>query len=110
VAERQQWHYAALAQHLPAADPPVSARLAQLAGSVARIVSDPGARAAQGLSMLAQQVTRESIVLAYVDVFQAIAAIGVVMFVWLTGLAWRASRRQAAARATAAPVIVAPST
>jgi hypothetical protein len=110
VAERQQWHYAALAQHLSAADPQVSARLAQLAGSMARVVTDPAARVAQGLSMLAQQVTRESIVLAYVDAFQAIAAIGVGMFVWLTALAWRASRRQAAARATAATAIVAPST
>jgi MFS family permease len=110
VAERQQWHYAALAQHLSAADPQVSARLAQFAGSMARVVTDPAARVAQGLSMLAQQVTRESIVLAYVDAFQAIAAIGVGMFVWLTALAWRASRRQAAARATAATAIVAPST
>jgi MFS family permease len=107
VAERQQSHYAALAQHLSNADPMVSARLAQLAGSVARVVSDPGARAAQGLSMLAQQVTRESFVLAYADVFEAIAAIGAVMFVWLTALAWRAGKRQAAARAGAAPGIAA---
>jgi MFS family permease len=110
VAERQQWHYAALAQHLSAADPQVNTRLAQLAGSVARVSTDPAARAAQGLSMLAQQVTRESTVLAYVDVFQAIAAIGVGMFVWLTALAWRASRRQAAARASAAMTTPAPST
>ena len=102
VAVRQPLHYAALAQHLSTADPQVNAQLAQFAGSVARVVTDPSARAAQGLSMLAQQVTRESFVLAYADVFQAIAAIGVGMLFWLTALAWRASRRQAAARATAA--------
>jgi MFS family permease len=110
VAERQQWHYAALAQHLSAGDPQVSTRLAQLAGSVARVVTDPAARAAQGLSMLSQQVIRESTVLAYIDLFQAIAAIGVGLFAWLSVLAWRASRRQAAARASAAVTSPVPST
>jgi MFS family permease len=108
VAQRQQWHYAALVQHLTAADPQVSTRLAQLTGSVARLVTDPAARAAHGLSMLAQQATRESTVLAYVDVFQAIAAIGIGMFVWLTVLAWRAGRRQAVAPASAAVTVPVP--
>jgi MFS family permease len=95
VAERQQWHYAALAQHLSLADPQVGTRLAQLAASVARVVTDPAARATQGLSMLAQQVTRESFVLAYNDVFQTIAFIGAGMLVWLAVLARRAGKRQA---------------
>ncbi len=109
VAERQQLHYTALTQHLSTADPQVSTRLAQLAGSVPHVVTDPAARAAQGLSMLAQQVTRESFVLAYADVFQVIAAIGVGMFVWLTVLAWRATKRQAADRVTVVATTVAPS-
>ena len=109
VAERQQLHYTALTQHLSTADPQVSTRLAQLAGSVAHVVTDPAARSAQGLSLLAQQVTRESFVLAYADVFQAIAAIGVGMFVWLAALAWRATKRQAAARVTVVATTVAPS-
>jgi MFS family permease len=93
VAERQQLHYAALVQHLALGDPQVALRLAQLAGSVARAVGDPVARNLQGTALLSQQVTRESFVLAYNDVFQLIAALAALMLVWLSYLAWRGSRR-----------------
>ena len=99
VAERQQSHFAALVQHLSASDPQVATRIAQLSGSVARVVGDPSARALQGLSLFAQQVTRESFVRAYNDVFETIAALAAAMFVWLAFLAWRAIRRQSAAPA-----------
>jgi MFS family permease len=95
VADRQQLHYAALAQHLSASDPQTPARLSQLAGSVARVVTDPAERTLQGVSLLAQQVTRESYVLAYNDVFQLIAAIGVCMLVWLAFITFTAVRRPA---------------
>ncbi|MDR6858521.1 MFS transporter [Variovorax guangxiensis] len=100
VADRQTWHYAALVQHLPGSDPQVAARVAQLGASVGRFVNDPAARANQGLTLLTQQVTRESFVLAYNDVFQYIAALAALTFVWFAVLTWRASRRQRAATTT----------
>jgi MFS family permease len=101
VADRQQLHYAALAQHLSATDPQVAARLSQLAGSVGGVVSDPAARALQGMSLLAQQVTRESFVLAYNDVFQLIAALAAGMLFWLACITIRAARRPASPSASA---------
>ena len=102
VAHRQTWHYAALAQHLSFSDPQVATRVAELSGSVARFVNDPAARSLQGLTTLSQQVTRESFVLAYNDVFLATAVIATAMLVWLSWLSWRGFKRQAAAAAAAA--------
>jgi MFS family permease len=101
VAQRQTWHFAALAQHLTLGDPQVALRVTQLGGSVARLVGDPVSRAQQGLALLHQQVTRESFVLAYNDVFTCTAALAAAMALWLALLAWRARRRTAEAAVTA---------
>jgi MFS family permease len=93
VAQRQQLHYLQLVQHITYGDPLVASRVAQLSGSVARVVTDAAARTAQGGSLLSQQVTRESFVLAYQDVFIEIAEIGCAMFVGLAIISWQASRR-----------------
>ncbi|WP_085315686.1 MFS transporter [Derxia lacustris] len=103
VAERQSWHYAALAQHLSLADPQVATRIGQLARSVAPVVGDPAARGLQGAALLAQQVTREAFVLAYDDLFRAIALLAAALLPWLGWLGWRGWRRERAGRA-AAPV------
>jgi MFS family permease len=110
VAQRQQWHYAALVQHLQFGDPQVAARLAQLSAAAGRMVGDPAVRANHGLSLLAQQVTRESFVLAYNDVFQWIAVIAAAIAAWLALLTWRATQRQKLASAASAsnPVGVTP--
>jgi MFS family permease len=105
VAELQTWHYDALVQHLQGSDPQVAARVAQLGASVGPFVNDPAARANQGLALLSQQVTRESFVLAYNDVFQYIAALAALTFVWFSVLTWRASRRRRAAAAPAATTV-----
>ena len=99
VARRQTFHYAALVEHLAIGDPQVAQRLAQLGGSVARFVGEPAARAQQGLMLLHQQITRESVVLAYDDLFTMTAALAAVMLLWLTVLAIRVLRRQAATAA-----------
>ena len=98
VARRQAWHYEALSEHLAIGDPLVAQRLAQLAGSVARAVTEPAARARQGLALLHQQLTRESLVLAYDDLFTATAGLAAALLIWLGVLAFRALRRQPAAR------------
>ncbi|MBA4218421.1 MAG: MFS transporter [Roseateles sp.] len=100
VAQRQTAHFAALAQHLAIGDPMVTRRLAELAGSVARWVNDPAARAQQGVSLLNQQLQRESFVLAYNDVFLCTAVMAAALLLWLSVLAWRGMRRQADAAAT----------
>jgi hypothetical protein len=97
VARRQAFHYSALVEQLAIGDPMVSQRLAQLAGSLARVVIEPTARAHQGVVMLHQQIGRESIVLAYDDLFAGTAALAAAMLVWLTVLAIRGLRRQSAA-------------
>ncbi len=96
VEWRRQFHYQALVQHLQMGDPEVATRLAQLGGSLARWINDPVARAKQGTALLTQQVNQEAVVLAYLDVFQMIAALSVAMFVWLGTLAWLHRRRAAA--------------
>jgi len=93
VADRQQWHYAALARHLAIGDPAVAARIAQLTAPWRAAIVDPSERGLQGLSLLVGQVTRESFVLAYNDVFVDIACLGAAMALWLAWLAWRPRRR-----------------
>lgn len=98
VAERQAVHFAALAQHLPIGDPQVASRVAQLGGSVARVVADPASRARQGMALLQQQLARESFVLASNDVFLCIAVLAAVMGSWLAVLAWRGRWQRAVAQ------------
>lgn len=97
VARRQSFHYAALTEQFEIGDPLVTLRLGQLAGSLARVVTDPAARAQQGLVLLHQQLTRESLVLAYNELFATTAALAAAMLLWLSVLAIRALRRQSAA-------------
>ena len=92
LADRQEQHYAALAQHVSLADPQVMQRLSQLGGSVAGVVTDRTARAAEGLALLAQQTAREALVLAYNDLFQLVAAVAAGIVLWLALLTLRAPR------------------
>jgi MFS family permease len=94
VADRITWHYAALVQHLAVGNPAVAARLQQASGSLGRFVGDPAVRGVQGVSRLAGQVVREASVLAYNDVFLALAGLGCFIFVWLAYLTLRAWLRQ----------------
>jgi len=94
VAVRQGLHFAALTQHLRQGDPQLVARLSQTTGGYARFVIDPSARALQGIATLAQQVTRESFVLAYDDLFQMIALIACAIALWLTIVSVVASRER----------------
>ncbi|WP_332877646.1 MFS transporter [Massilia sp. S19_KUP03_FR1] len=96
VARRQAFHYAALVAHLALGDPQVGLRLAQLTGSLGRVVTDPAARAQQGLVLLHQQISREAIVLAYNELFACTAWLAGAMLLWLGVLAIRGLRRQSA--------------
>lgn len=89
IADRQAFHFVALAQHLTGADPEIVRRIAQGAAGVARQVVDPYARGLQGVSALAVAVTREAAVRAYIDLFQTLAALSGAMAVWLGYVRWR---------------------
>lgn len=102
LADRQRYHYAQLIEHLTLADPQVLTRLAQGAAAYAAQVNDPAQRAVLGVAVLAQQATREALVLAYNELFQLIAALSAATFAWLLFLAVRTHRREAEARRAAA--------
>ncbi|MBT2750125.1 MULTISPECIES: MFS transporter [unclassified Lysobacter] len=93
LAQRQTAHYQHLMQQLTLGDPQVVLRTQQLGGAVARVVGDPAARGNQALTSLSQQVTRESWVLAYNDVFLSVAWLAVVVLVWVLLLKWHLWRR-----------------
>lgn len=104
VAQRQSWHFDALARQMAIGDPQVAQRVAQLGDWAARAMGDPAGRAQQGMVLLHQQITRESFVLAYNDFFLHTAALAAGLSVWLAVLAWRGRRRRAAATTAAAAI------
>ncbi len=92
VAGRQTAHFQALSQQLPIGDPMLAQQVAQYSAAAGRLAADPMGRAQQGLSLMLQQLTRESYVLAYNDLFQRIAWLAAGLMVWLAVLTWRARR------------------
>ncbi|MGO1001809.1 MFS transporter [Lysobacter sp. CA196] len=93
LSQRQTAHYQHLTQSLTLGDPQVVLRTQQLGGAVARVVGDNAARSNQALNSLSQQVARESWVLAYNDVFLAVAWLAFAVLVWVLLLKWHLWRR-----------------
>ncbi|WP_345779011.1 MFS transporter [Lysobacter sp. S4-A87] len=104
---REKYHSSQLVEPLTLLDPLVAARIQAGASGYGQAVTDPVLRNAQGLRQLAATASREANVLAYNDVYFAIAAIAVMTMIWLTIVATRARlqarrERRMAAHATAA--------
>lgn len=93
LAQRQTAHYQHLMQQATLGDPQVALRTQQLGGAVARVLGDGAARANQGLASFNQQVVRESWVLAYNDVFLAVAWLAAAVLAWVLLLKWQLWRR-----------------
>lgn len=93
LAQRQTAHYQHLMQQATLADPQVVLRTQQLGGAVARVLGDSAARGNQGLASFNQQVTREAWVLAYNDVFLAVAWLAAAVLLWVLLLKWHLWRR-----------------
>lgn len=93
LAQRQTAHYQHLMQQATLADPQVALRTQQLGGAVARVLGDAAARGNQGLVSFNQQVVRESWVLAYNDVFLAVAWLAAAVLAWVLLLKWHLWRR-----------------
>jgi MFS family permease len=108
VADRQRLHFARITEHLTLADPQVAARVAQLAGGYASSVLEPAQRAALGAAALAQRAGQEAFVLAYNDLFERVAVVAALSFIWLSIVSMRAFRRERAARRTMATEVVLP--
>ncbi|UXH79946.1 MFS transporter [Roseateles amylovorans] len=94
VAQRQTWHVHALTEQMATGNPLLAQQVAHVSGWAGQLTGDPVSRAQQGLALLLQQITRESTVLAYNDLFQRMALLAAAMTLWLTVLAWRAHRRR----------------
>ncbi|WP_082439704.1 MFS transporter [Massilia sp. WG5] len=84
---REKFHSSILAEQLSSLDPLVAARIQRGAAAYAGTLADPAARTRQGISVLAQTQTREANILAYNDVFLAIAAIAAFLALWIFGRA-----------------------
>jgi hypothetical protein len=76
---REKFHSSQLADSLNALDPLVAARIAQGGTAYGKVLTDPGARTRQGISVLTQAASREANILAYNDVFLVIALIAFVL-------------------------------
>jgi len=79
---REKFHSRILVDQIRLTDPLDATRLSEATQQIGTIVSDPAIRAAQGASLLAQQVTREANVLAFNDIFLIIAGSASMLFLW----------------------------
>jgi hypothetical protein len=84
---REKYHSSVLVEHLSALDPQVAARIQRGAAAFGHVLSDPAARAHQGLSSLASTAAREANILAYNDVFILIAVVAMLHAAWVFGRA-----------------------
>ena len=89
VSIREKFHSNILAEHIVLTDPNVAQRVSQLAASYGKVITDKTVLNAEGLSLLAQQVTREAYVLAYTDTFMLISIVtATALAMLLIHLAW----------------------
>lgn len=89
VTIREKFHSNILAEHIVLTDPNVAQRVSQLASSYGKVITDKTLLNAEGVSLLAQQVTREAYVLAYADTFLLISIVTAAALVMLLiHLAW----------------------
>ncbi|WOC15017.1 MFS transporter [Pseudochrobactrum sp. MP213Fo] len=85
VTWRQQFHLRGLYDQIVLSDPLVAQRIAQLAASTSKVLTDPVYVQAEGVALLAQQAVREATVLSYNDLFLLVAALAATALVVLIG-------------------------
>ena len=90
---RQRVHFQDLVNGIVFADPQVAWRVQQLGGAYAKVVADPAQRQALGVRLLGQQLTRESNVAAFNDVFFLIGVLATVALVVIGGV-WLSHKRR----------------
>jgi hypothetical protein len=102
---REKAHSSAIVDHLTLADPQVVARVQTGGGAVAGVVGDPTLRGAEGVALLGQAARREANILAFNDVFLAVALLSfaTALFLALLGVHDLIRKRRAPAAAAPAP-------
>lgn len=88
---RQRVHFQELVHSIMLTDPQVALRVQQLGGAYAKVVTDPIQRQGLGVRLLGQQLTRESNVLAFNDVFFLIGVLATIALV-LIGGSWLSNK------------------
>lgn len=78
VIVREKFHSSHLIEQITLSNPLVAARVGQLSGAYGKILGDQQLLHAEGIALLAQQVTREANILAYNDAFLSIAIIAAI--------------------------------
>ena len=85
---REKFHASQLAEHITLLDPQVAARVQGAVAGYAHTLGDPALRNAQGMRALGATVTREANVLAYNDVFLAVAWLAIFTLLWIYADLW----------------------
>lgn len=94
---RQKFHSSQIVEHLSMIDPLVAERIRTGAQALTGIVTDPATRSVYSAANLGAVASREAAVLAYNDVFLAIAILASATFLWLSAMQIRARLAQCAA-------------
>ncbi len=90
VTIREKFHSNVLVEHILLQDPIVAQRISQLSAAYGKVLGDKMLLNAEGLVLLAQQVSREAYILAYNDTFLVIGYASVFgLIVILLHQAWR---------------------
>ena len=79
---REKFHSHELVQNILLTDPVTAARVGGTSATLHGVIGDPALRNAEGMALLAQQVSREANILAYTDVFLLIGVLSVVALLW----------------------------
>ena len=89
ITIREKFHSSVLVDNILLTDPQVAERVSQLSGAYRKVITDPALLHAEGLTLLARQVTREAYVLAYNDTFLLISVVtAAALAALLVHLAW----------------------
>jgi len=90
---REKFHSHELVQNIVMTDPLVTARVRAGGGAVTGVIGDPALRSAEGVAILAQQVTREANILAYNDVFLLLGVLAVMAVFWSIAIRYSIRKR-----------------
>ncbi|MEJ8308466.1 MFS transporter [Agrobacterium larrymoorei] len=89
VTLREKFHSNILVESILLQNPQVAQRISQLSGAYSHVLTDPTLLRAEGVTLLAQQVSKEAYILAYNDTFLLIAVCAAAALVMLLlHLAW----------------------
>ncbi len=80
---REKYHSSQLVEHLTLLDPQVAARVQAGGAALGGVLGDSAARNAKGVAALGAAASREANILAYNDVFMAIAVLALLTMAWL---------------------------